>query len=430
MTQLSEKATEKSLAEIMSSIGSRARSAAQTLASADTEEKNTGLQKAANELRAVAGDIIEANRRDLAEAEKQNVGAARLDRIMLDAARVEAIANAVEAIIALPDPVGTVLASWQVPSGLDISRVRVPLGVTGVIYESRPNVTADAAALCLKAGNAVILRGSSEIVQSSRAIHACFSRGLEAAGLDPDSVQLVPSNDRAAVGMMLGGLGGNIDVIVPRGGKNLVERVQDEARVPVFAHLEGICHVYVHGDAALDMARNIVTNAKMRRTGICGAAETLLVDKACVASHLAPIVGDLMNAGCEVRGCAQTCATNSQVRAATDDDWGQEFLGPIIAVRVVDGLDEAMAHIARFGSNHTDAIITANAHAASRFLNEVDSAIVMHNCSTQFADGGEFGMGAEIGIATGRFHARGPVGLEQLTSFKYAVRGDGQVRPE
>ncbi len=430
MTQLSEKSTGKSLAEIMSSIGSSARSAAQTLASADTEEKNTGLQKAANELRAVAGDIIEANRRDLAEAEKQNVGAARLDRIMLDAARVEAIANAVEAIIALPDPVGTVLASWQVPSGLDISRVRVPLGVTGVIYESRPNVTADAAALCLKAGNAVILRGSSEIVQSSRAIHACFSRGLEAAGLDPDSVQLVPSNDRAAVGMMLGGLGGNIDVIVPRGGKNLVERVQDEARVPVFAHLEGICHVYVHGDAALDMARNIVTNAKMRRTGICGAAETLLVDKACVASHLAPIVGDLMNAGCEVRGCAQTCATNSQVRAATDDDWGQEFLGPIIAVRVVDGLDEAVAHIARFGSNHTDAIITANAHAASRFLNEVDSAIVMHNCSTQFADGGEFGMGAEIGIATGRFHARGPVGLEQLTSFKYAVRGDGQVRPE
>ncbi len=430
MTQLSERATEKSLAEIMSSIGSSARSAAQTLASADTEEKNTGLQKAANELRAVAGDIIEANRRDLAEAEKQNVGAARLDRIMLDAARVEAIANAVEAIIALPDPVGTVLASWQVPSGLDISRVRVPLGVTGVIYESRPNVTADAAALCLKAGNAVILRGSSEIVQSSRAIHACFSRGLEAAGLDPDSVQLVPSTDRAAVGMMLGGLGGNIDVIVPRGGKNLVERVQDEARVPVFAHLEGICHVYVHDDAALDMARNIVTNAKMRRTGICGAAETLLVDKACVASHLAPIVGDLMNAGCEVRGCAQTCATNSQVRAATDDDWGQEFLGPIIAVRVVDGLDEAMAHIARFGSNHTDAIITANAHAANRFLNEVDSAIVMHNCSTQFADGGEFGMGAEIGIATGRFHARGPVGLEQLTSFKYAVRGDGQVRPE
>ena len=430
MTQLSEKATEKSLAEIMSSIGSRARSAAQTLALADTEEKNTGLQRAANELRAVAGDIIEANRRDLAEAEKQNVGEARLDRIMLDAARVEAIANAVEAIIALPDPVGTVLAGWQVPSGLDISRVRVPLGVTGVIYESRPNVTADAAALCLKAGNAVILRGSSEIVQSSRAIHACFSRGLEAAGLDPDSVQLVPSTDRAAVGMMLGGLGGNIDVIVPRGGKNLVERVQNEARVPVFAHLEGICHVYVHGDAALDMARNIVTNAKMRRTGICGAAETLLVDQACVASHLAPIVGDLMNAGCEVRGCAQTCATNSQVRAATDDDWGQEFLGPIIAVRVVDGLDEAMAHIARFGSNHTDAIITANAHAASRFLNEVDSAIVMHNCSTQFADGGEFGMGAEIGIATGRFHARGPVGLEQLTSFKYAVRGDGQVRPE
>jgi glutamate-5-semialdehyde dehydrogenase len=284
--------------------------------------------------------------------------------------------------------------------------------------------------LCLKAGNAVILRGSSEIVHSAQAIHGCFSRALGAAGLDPDGAQLVPSTDRAAVGMMLGGLDGNIDVIVPRGGKNLVGRVQDEARVPVFAHLEGICHVYVHGDAALGMAREIVINAKMRRTGICGAAETLLVDKACAASHLAPIVGDLLDAGCEVRGCAQTCATHDGVQAAADDDWGQEFLGPVIAVRVVDGLDAAMAHIARFGSNHTDAIITANAEAASRFLNEVDSAIVMHNCSTQFADGGEFGMGAEIGIATGRFHARGPVGLEQLTSFKYAVRGNGQVRPK
>jgi glutamate-5-semialdehyde dehydrogenase len=430
VTQIAQKPVDKNLAEIMSAIGTRARAAAQTLALASTQEKDAGLQNAANALRAAAGDIIAANQRDLAEAEKQNVGAARLDRIMLDEARLEAIACAVEAIIALPDPVGTVLASWQVPSGLDITRVRVPLGVTGVIYESRPNVTADAAALCLKAGNAVILRGSSEIVHSAQAIHGCFSHALGAAGFDPAGVQLVPSTDRAAVGMMLGGLDGNIDVIVPRGGKNLVGRVQDEARVPVFAHLEGICHVYVHGDAALDMAREIVTNAKMRRTGICGAAETLLVDKACAASHLAPIVGDLLDAGCEVRGCAQTCATHDGVQAAADDDWGQEFLGPVIAVRVVDGLDAAMAHIARFGSNHTDAIITANAQAASRFLNEVDSAIVMHNCSTQFADGGEFGMGAEIGIATGRFHARGPVGLEQLTSFKYAVRGNGQVRPK
>jgi glutamate-5-semialdehyde dehydrogenase len=430
VTQIAQKPVDKNLAEIMSAIGTRARAAAQTLALASTQEKDAGLQNAANALRAAAGDIIAANQRDLAEAEKQNVGAARLDRIMLDEARLEAIACAVEAIIALPDPVGTVLASWQVPSGLDITRVRVPLGVTGVIYESRPNVTADAAALCLKAGNAVILRGSSEIVHSAQAIHGCFSHALGAAGFDPAGVQLVPSTDRAAVGMMLGGLDGNIDVIVPRGGKNLVGRVQDEARVPVFAHLEGICHVYVHGDAALDMAREIVTNAKMRRTGICGAAETLLVDKACAASHLAPIVGDLLDAGCEVRGCAQTCATHDGVQAAADDDWGQEFLGPVIAVRVVDGLDAAMAHIARFGSNHTDAIITANAEAASRFLNEVDSAIVMHNCSTQFADGGEFGMGAEIGIATGRFHARGPVGLEQLTSFKYAVRGNGQVRPK
>jgi glutamate-5-semialdehyde dehydrogenase len=430
VTQIAQKPVDKNLAEIMSAIGTRARAAAQTLALASTQEKDAGLQNAANALRAAAGDIIAANQRDLAEAEKQNVGAARLDRIMLDEARLEAIACAVEAIIALPDPVGTVLASWQVPSGLDITRVRVPLGVTGVIYESRPNVTADAAALCLKAGNAVILRGSSEIVHSAQAIHGCFSHALGAAGFDPAGVQLVPSTDRAAVGMMLGGLDGNIDVIVPRGGKNLVGRVQDEARVPVFAHLEGICHVYVHGDAALDMAREIVTNAKMRRTGICGAAEALLVDKACAASHLAPIVGDLLDAGCEVRGCAQTCATHDGVQAAADDDWGQEFLGPVIAVRVVDGLDAAMAHIARFGSNHTDAIITANAQAASRFLNEVDSAIVMHNCSTQFADGGEFGMGAEIGIATGRFHARGPVGLEQLTSFKYAVRGNGQVRPK
>ena len=418
------------LAHTMSAMGVQAKAAARTLALAGTQVKNTVLQNAADAMRAAAADIIAANQRDLAEAEKQNVGAARLDRIMLDDARLENIACAVEAIIALDDPVGATLAHWQVPSGLDITRVRVPLGVIGVIYESRPNVTADAAALCLKAGNAVVLRGSSEIVHSAKAIHACFAGALEKAGLDPHSVQLVPSTDRAAVGMMLAGLDGHVDVIVPRGGKNLVSRVQTEARVPVFAHLEGICHVYVHGDAELDMAREIVANAKMRRTGICGAAETLLVDAACASSHLAAIVRDLLDAGCEVRGDAETCATDARVIAAEDSDWGCEFLGPIIAARVVHGLDDAMAHIATCGSNHTDAIITNDAEAAARFLNEVDSAIVMHNCSTQFADGGEFGMGAEIGIATGRFHARGPVGLEQLTSFKYAVRGAGQVRPK
>jgi glutamate-5-semialdehyde dehydrogenase len=363
-------------------------------------------------------------------AEAEGVNQARLDRIMLDEARLEGIAEAIEAIITLPDPVGQSLARWQVPSGLDIDRVRVPLGVIGVIYESRPNVTADAAALCLKAGNAVILRGSSEIQNSARLIHACFARALQAAGLDPNAAQIVPTPDREAVSLMLAGLQEQIDVIVPRGGKGLVGLVQEQARVPVFAHLEGVCHVYVDKQADLAMAQEVVLNAKMRRTGICGAAETLLVDAACADTHLAPLIAALIDSGCDVRGDDAAQQAHASVTAANEDDWYCEYLDAIIAVRVVDGVDAAIAHIGQYGSNHTDAIVTADAQVAERFLNQVDSAIVMHNASTQFADGGEFGMGAEIGIATGRFHARGPVGLEQLTSFKYAVRGNGQTRPK
>lgn len=419
-----------SLTSMMADLGVKAKAAARQLTTASTEIKNAALQNAANELRADAANIIAANQEDMKLATAADVGAARLDRIMLDEARLEGIAQALEAIIALPDPVGTTLAQWQVESGLDISRVRVPLGVIGVIYESRPNVTADAAALCLKSGNAVILRGSSEIQNSARLIHGCFARALTAAGLDPHCVQIVDTPDRAAVGMMLAGLDGNIDVIVPRGGKGLVGRVQDEARVPVFAHLDGVCHVYVHEKADLDMAREIVLNAKMRRTGICGAAETLLVDKACAATHLAPLIEALQAAGCAVRGDDEAQKVNGDVAAASEDDWYEEYLDAIIAVKTVTGVSEAVDHIAQYGSGHTEAIVTADGDAAADFLNRVDSAIVMHNASTQFADGGEFGMGAEIGIATGRFHARGPVGLEQLTSFKYGVRGNGQTRPK
>ena len=418
------------LETMMMDLGVKAKAAARQLTTASTDVKNAALQNAANELRADAANIIAANQTDLQLAEAQNVGAARLDRIMLDEARLEGIAQALEAIITLADPVGANLAQWQVDSGLDITRVRVPLGVIGVIYESRPNVTADAAALCLKSGNAVILRGSSEIQNSARLIHGCFTRALAAAGLDPNCVQIVDTPDRAAVGMMLAGLNGNIDVIVPRGGKGLVGRVQDEARVPVFAHLDGVCHVYVHDKADLEMARQVVLNAKMRRTGICGAAETLLVDKACADTHLGPLVAALQDAGCAIRGDAATQSINGDVVAASEDDWYEEYLDAIIAVKTVDGVAEAVDHIAQYGSGHTEAIITDDAQAATDFLNRVDSAIVMHNASTQFADGGEFGMGAEIGIATGRFHARGPVGLEQLTSFKYAVRGQGQTRPK
>ena len=422
--------SDEGLAAMMAELGVKARRAGRQLAIAPTDAKNTALQEAANELRADAANIIAANQQDMKLAEAQNVGAARLDRIMLDEARLEGIAQALEAIIKLDDPVGQSIAHWQVESGLDITRVRVPLGVIGVIYESRPNVTADAAALCLKSGNAVVLRGSSEIQNSARHIHGCFARALKTAGLDENCVQIVDTPDRAAVGMMLAGLDGNIDIIVPRGGKGLVGRVQDEARVPVFAHLDGVCHIYVHAAADLDMARAVLLNAKMRRTGICGAAETLLVDAACADTHLAPLITALVEAGCAVRGDAAAQQADSRVSAATEDDWYEEYLDAVIAVKTVTGLDEAVAHITQYGSGHTEAIITANDDAAADFLNRVDSAIVMHNASTQFADGGEFGMGAEIGIATGRFHARGPVGLEQLTSFKYAVRGSGQTRPK
>jgi glutamate-5-semialdehyde dehydrogenase len=373
--------------------------------------------------------ILAANREDLAEARKAGATAAYLDRLGLDEKRVGAIAAGLDAIAGLADPVGTIAAAWERPNGMRIERVRVPLGVVGVIYESRPNVTADAGGLCLKAGNAVILRGGSDSFRSSRAIHAALVAGLGEAGLPDTAIQLVPTRDRDAVGLMLAGLDGAIDVIVPRGGKGLVARVQAEARVPVFAHLDGNCHVYVDRAADPAMAQAIVLNAKMRRTGVCGAAETLLVDRAAAATHLVPLVRLLLDAGCAVRGDRDVQAADPRVTAATADDWSTEYLDAIIAAKVVDGIDEAIAHVERFGSHHTDAIVTADPVAADRFLREVDSAIVLHNASTQFADGGEFGFGAEIGIATGRLHARGPVGVEQLTTFKYRVHGCGQTRP-
>jgi glutamate-5-semialdehyde dehydrogenase len=414
---------------LMLGLGRAARGAAASLAQANTEAKNTALHAAAGAIRLAAPDILAANALDVAAARATDRPAAFVDRLMLNSARIEAMARGLEEIAALPDPVGEVIARWQRPNGLDIARVRVPLGVIGIIYESRPNVTADAGALCLKSGNAVILRGGSDGLQSSAAIVACLAVGLRAAGLPEAAVTLVPVADREAVGMMLKGLGGAIDVIVPRGGKSLVARVQEEARVPVFAHLEGICHVYVDKAARLEMARAIVLNAKLRRTGVCGAAETLLVDRAGAPRLLAPLVASLIEAGCEVRGDAATLAADPRVKPAAEADWSTEYLDAIITVGVVDGVDAAIAHIARYGSQHTEAIVTDDATAAERFLARVDSAIVLHNASTQFADGGEFGMGAEIGIATGKLHARGPVGVEQLTSFKYVVRGSGQVRP-
>ncbi|MDE1922426.1 MAG: glutamate-5-semialdehyde dehydrogenase, partial [Gammaproteobacteria bacterium] len=351
-----------------------------------------------------------------------------LDRLKLDEQRIDAMARGLEDIAALEDPIGTVLASWTRPNGLRIERRRVPLGVIGIIYESRPNVTADAGGLCLKSGNPVILRGGSESLHSSAAIHACLVDGLAAAGLPPACIQLVPTTDRAAVGYLLADMTDSIDVIVPRGGKNLISRVQNEARVPVIGHLEGICHVYVDRGADLQMAQRIVLNSKLRRTGICGAAETLLIDAAVATTALKPLVAALLEAGCEVRGDSAVCAADPRVRAATEADWHTEYLDAIISARVVDGVDAAIAHIARYGSQHTDSIVTADPVAAERFLTRVDSAIVLHNASTQFADGGEFGMGAEIGISTDKFHARGPVGVEQLTSYKYLVHGAGQTR--
>jgi glutamate-5-semialdehyde dehydrogenase len=383
----------------------------------------------AKAIRLARSAILDANAEDVAEAKSGGATAAFLDRLTLDADRVEAVAAGLEVIRKLKDPVGTVMASWRRPNGMRIERVRVPLGVVGVIYESRPNVTADAGALCLKAGNAVILRGGSESFRTARAIHTALVEGLVAAELPAAAITLVPTRERAAVGMMLAGLDGAIDVIVPRGGKSLVDRVQTEARVPVFAHLEGVCHVYVDRKAKLAMAKSIVLNAKMRRTGVCGAAETLLVDRADAPRLLKPLVAMLLDAGCEIRGDAAVQAVDRRVKPASEADWGTEYLDAILTAGVVDGVDGAIAHIERYGSHHTDAIVTEDRQSAEKFLREVDSAIVLHNASTQFADGGEFGFGAEIGIATGRLHARGPVGVEQLTSFKYRVHGSGQTRP-
>ncbi|QRM29026.1 glutamate-5-semialdehyde dehydrogenase [Microvirga sp. VF16] len=414
---------------LMADLGRRARGAARRVALASAEEKNAALRAMSSSIRANKDAILSANAEDLAEAKAKGQSSAFIDRLTLNPERLEDIAAAVESIAALPDPVGRLLARFERPNGLQIERVATPLGVIGVIFESRPNVTADAGALCLKAGNAAILRTGSESFRTSLAIAEAMSEGLEQAGLPGDAIRLVPTRDRAAVGAMLSGLEGNLDVIVPRGGKSLVARVQEEARVPVFAHLEGLNHVYVHGAADLEMAKAIVLNAKMRRTGVCGAAETLLVDRACAETHLKPLISMLLDAGCVVRGDEAVQAVDARVTPATEEDWRTEYLDAIISARVVDGLDAAIAHIEAFGSHHTDSIVTNDEAAAERFLAEVDSAIVLHNASTQFADGGEFGFGAEIGIATGRMHARGPVGVEQLTSFKYRIRGSGQTRP-
>ncbi len=410
-------------------MGAAACRAAAVLSHAVSEQKSRALAAAAASVRARVGDILRANDADMEAARAKKLSPALLDRLRLDSGRVEAMARGVDEIASFPDPIGTVAAEWKRPNGLFIQRVRVPLGVIGIVYESRPNVTADTGALCLKSGNAVILRGGSESERSNRAIHASLLEGLRAASLPEECIQLVPTTDRSAVGYMLSGMTEYLDVLVPRGGKELVARVQKEARVPVIGHLEGNCHVYVDRGADLRMARAIVLNAKLRRTGICGAAETLLIDRGCLETHLAPIVLDLLGAGCEVRGDETVRRIDPRVRPATEDDWYTEYLDAIIAAKVVDGVDDAIAHIARYGSAHTETIVTENNAAAERFLQRVDSAIVLHNASTQFADGGEFGMGAEIGISTDRFHARGPVGVEQLTSYKYVVRGTGQVRP-
>ena len=413
----------------MNAMGEGARRAACALALTGNEQRNKALRAAAEALRRRQGEILAANAVDMSEGEERGLSAAMLDRLMLDEDRVEGMAAGIEAVAELHDPLSRVLADWERPNGLKIQRVSVPLGVIGIIYESRPNVTADAAALCLKSGNAAILRGGSESFHSSQAIYQCLREGLVSAGIDADAVQMVPTTDRAAVGYLLSSMGEWLDVVVPRGGKSLIKRVQEEARVPVIGHLEGICHVYLHEAADTDMARDVVLNAKMRRTGICGAAETVLVDRAAAERLLPVISAALIDAGCEIRGDDTVCDVVPESRAASNEDWSTEYLDAIISIRVVDGIDKAIAHIAEFGSGHTESIITNDDSAAEQFLNEVDSAILLHNASTQFADGGEFGMGAEIGIATGRVHARGPVGADQLTSYKYVVRGSGQTRP-
>lgn len=413
----------------MNSMGEGARRAARALALTTNEQRNQALSGAAGAIRRRQGEILAANAVDMSEGKERGLSTAMLDRLMLDADRVEGMAASIEAVAKLHDPIGQVLAEWERPNGLRIQRVSVPLGVIGIIYESRPNVTADAAALCLKSGNAAILRGGSESFHSSQAIYQCLREGLVSAGIDADAVQMVPTTDRAAVGYLLSSMGEWLDVVVPRGGKSLIKRVQEEARVPVIGHLEGICHVYLHEAADTDMARDVVLNAKMRRTGICGAAETVLVDRAAAERLLPAISAALIDAGCEIRGDDAVCGVVPEAQAASNEDWSTEYLDAIISIRVVDGIDQAIAHIAEFGSGHTESIITDDDAAAEQFLIEVDSAILLHNASTQFADGGEFGMGAEIGIATGRVHARGPVGADQLMSYKYVVRGSGQTRP-
>jgi glutamate-5-semialdehyde dehydrogenase len=415
------------VADIMLAIGKAARLAAATLAFTPAAQKNRALIGAATALRDARSEVLAANALDLREA-GAGLSAALRDRLSLNDARLEAMARGLEDVAQLRDPVGVVLAEWSRPNGLEIQRVCVPLGVIGIIYESRPNVTADAGALCLKSGNAAILRGGSESTHSSAAIHRCLEQGLSAAGLPAACIQLVPTSDRAAVGYMLAEMADSIDVIVPRGGKSLIARVRQEARVPVIGHLEGVCHVYVDRGANLEMAQRIVLNAKMRRTGVCGSAETLLVDRACAGTHLPALVKALLEAGCEVRGDALTAQIDARVKPAAEQDWYAEYLDAIIAVRIVDDVGAAIAHIAVYGSHHTECIVTDHAATAEQFLQQVDSAIVLHNASTQFADGAEFGMGAEIGISTDKFHARGPVGVEQLTSYKYLVRGGGQVR--
>jgi glutamate-5-semialdehyde dehydrogenase len=417
------------LPALMNDLARRARAAARQLGLAPAEQKNRALEAIERAIRAHLPQILAANAEDVAEVRAGGASSAFIDRLALTEARVNAMADGVKTVRDIADPVGAVTESWQRPNGMTIERVRVPLGVVAVIFESRPNVAADAGVLCLKSGNAVILRGGSDSFRSCRAIHECLVQGLREAGLPEAAITLVPTRDRAAVGLLLGGLNGGVDVIVPRGGKSLVARVEAEARVPVFAHLEGVNHVYVDHAANLDMAKSIVLNAKMRRPGVCGAAETLLIDRAGAAEHLAPLVHLLIEAGCEVRGDDAVQRADGRVKPASDEDWDTEYEDAIIAAKIVDGVDGAIAHIQHHGSHHTDAIVTDDADAAKKFLNEVDSAIVLHNASTQFADGGEFGFGAEIGIATGKFHARGPVGAEQLTSFKYRVHGTGQTRP-
>lgn len=424
-----DKVSMSDVAAVMAEIGRNAKAAARQLAVASTEAKNKALHAMADAIVANAANILAANAEDLKQVEGKGLLPSFLDRLTLTEKGIAGMAQALREIADFKDPVGEVIAAWERPNGLQIERVRTPLGVIGVIYESRPNVTADAGALCLKAGNAVILRGGSDSAYSSQAIHECLVAGLKSVGLPEHAIQIVPTTDRAAVGAMLSGLDGAIDVIVPRGGKSLVARVQSEARVPVFAHLEGLCHIYVDASADLGMAEKIVVNAKMRRTGVCGAAETLLVDKAAADTHLAPLLQALKGAGCEIRGSAEVLLACPTATAATEEDWRTEYLDAVISVAVVDGIDGAIRHINTYSSSHTEAVIAEDPTVVARFFNEIDSAILLHNASTQFADGGEFGMGGEIGISTGKMHARGPVGVEQLTSFKYRVHGTGQIRP-